>query len=171
MNIQDCFYLGKIVSKFSFKGEILLKLDSDEIDFKKIKTIFLDINGTIVPHSIDNIKLHKSSLLRIKFEDIDSEEKANKILKIKTYLPIKDLPKLNGNKFYYHEIINFTVLDLSLGNIGKVKEVNDKTLQPIIIVDNGISEVMIPLVDDFLIEVNRVKKTLTFDLPNGLTTL
>ena len=171
MNIQDCFYLGKIVSKFSFKGEILLKLDYDEIDFKKIKTIFLDINGTIVPHSIDNIKLHKSSLLRIKFEDIDSEEKANKILKIKTYLPIKDLPKLNGNKFYYHEIINFTVLDLSLGNIGKVKEVNDKTLQPIIIIDNGISEVMIPLVDDFLIEVNRVKKTLTFDLPNGLTTL
>ena len=72
MNIQDCFYLGKIVSKFSFKGELLLKLDSDEIDFKKLKTIFLDIDGTIVPHPIDNIKLHKSSLLRIKFENIDS---------------------------------------------------------------------------------------------------
>jgi 16S rRNA processing protein RimM len=98
MKKQDCFYLGKIVSKFSFKGEILLKLDSDEIDFKKLKTIFLDIDGTIVPYSIDNIKLHKSSLLRIRFENIDNEEKANKILKIKTYLPIKDLPKLNGNK-------------------------------------------------------------------------
>ena len=45
MNTQDCFYLGKIVSKFSFKGEILLKLESDEIDFKKMKTIFLDIDG------------------------------------------------------------------------------------------------------------------------------
>ena len=83
MKIQDCFYLGKIVSKFSFKGEILLKLDSDEIDFKKMKTIFLDIDSTIVPYSIDSIKLHKSSLLRIKFENIDSEEKANKILKTK----------------------------------------------------------------------------------------
>ena len=57
MNKQDYFYLGKIVSKFSFKGELLLKLDSDEIDFKKLKTIFLDIDGTIVPHSIDNIIL------------------------------------------------------------------------------------------------------------------
>ena len=171
MNKQDCFYLGKIVSKFSFKGEILLKLDSDEIDFKKLKTIFLDIDGTIVPYPIDNIKLHKSSLLRIRFENIDNEEKANKILKIKTYLPIKDLPELNGNKFYYHEIINFTALDLSLGNIGRVKEVNDQTSQPIIVLDNGTNEVMIPLVDDFLIEINRVKKTLTFDLPEGLTTL
>ena len=171
MNKQDYFYLGKIVSKFSFKGEILLKLDSDEIDFKKLKTIFLDIDGTIVPHSIDNIKLHKSSLLRIRFENIDNEEKANKIIKIKTYLPIKDLPKLNGNKFYYHEITNFMVLDLTLGEIGKVLKVNDQTSQPIIVVINNNSEIMIPLVDDFLIDINRDKKTLTFNLPEGLTTL
>ena len=172
MKKQDCFYLGKIVSKFSFKGEILLKLDSDEIDFKKLKTIFLEIDGTIVPYPIDNIKLHKSSLLRIRFENIDNEEKANKILKIKTYLPIKDLPELNGNKFYYHEIINFTLLDLSLGKIGKVIKVNDQTSQPIIVVsNNNANEIMIPLVDDFMIEINRAEKTLTFDLPDGLTTL
>ena len=171
MNKQDCFYLGKIVSKFSFKGEILLKLDSDEIDFKKLKTIFLEIDGAIVPYSIDNIKLHKSSLLRIRFENINNEEKENKIIKIKTYLPIKDLPKLNGNKFYYHEITNFMVLDLTLGEIGKVLKVNDQTSQPIIVVINNNSEIMIPLVDDFLIDINRDKKTLTFNLPEGLTTL
>ena len=171
MNKQDCFYLGKIVSKFSFKGEVLLKLDSDEIDFKKLKTIFLEIDGAIIPYSIDNIKLHKSSLLRIRFENIDNEEKANKIIKIKTYLPIKDLPKLNGNKFYYHEITNFMVIDLTLGEIGKVLKVNDQTSQPIIVVINNNSEIMIPLVDDFLIDINRDKKTLTFNLPEGLTTL
>ena len=66
---------------------------------------------------------------------------------------------------------NFTVLDLSLGNIGKVKEVNDQTSQPIIVVNDGLNETMIPLVDDFLIQINRDKKTLTFDLPEGLTTL
>jgi 16S rRNA processing protein RimM len=49
--------------------------------------------------------------------------------------------------------------------------VNDQTSQPIIVVNDGLNETMIPLVDDFLIQINRDKKTLTFDLPEGLTTL
>ena len=39
------------------------------------------------------------------------------------------------------------------------------------VVINNNSEIMIPLVDDFLIDINRDKKTLTFNLPEGLTTL
>ena len=75
MNKQDYFYLGTIVSKFSFKGELLIKIDSDEIDFKKIKTIFLETEGTLVPFSIQNVRFHKSSLLRIKLDIVDNEDK------------------------------------------------------------------------------------------------
>mgnify|MGYP000141175540 CR=1 FL=1 len=41
----------------------------------------------------------------------------------------------------------------------------------VIVVNDGLNETMIPLVDDFLIQINRDKKTLTFDLQEGLTTL
>tara|TARA_X000000368_G_C22805144_1_gene612115 strand:+ start:75 stop:590 length:516 start_codon:yes stop_codon:yes gene_type:complete len=169
MNKQDCYYLGTIVSKFSFKGELLLKLDSDEIDYKKIRTIFIENEGSLVPFEIKKVLLHKSSLLRLKVENIDNEEKAIKILRSEVYLPLKDLPKLNGNKFYFHEIINFKVVDNNLGDIGTVINVNDQTSQPVLIVSKNNKEIMIPLVDEFLSEIKRKEKKIIFNLPEGLT--
>ena len=147
MKKQDCYYLGKIVSKFSFKGEILLKLDVDEVNSIDFKSIFIE------------------------FENIDSEKRANEILKKKAFLPLKDLPNLEGNKFYYHEIIGFKVFDKKTGEIGKVVEINDQTSQTIIIISNGNKKIMVPLVDEFLIDLNKKSKIITFNLPEGLIDL
>ena len=107
----------------------------------------------------------------IRDSNIDCEEKANKILKKEAFLPLKDLPKLEGNKFYYHEIIGFKVVDKKTGEIGKVVEINDQTSQTIIIINNGDKKIMIPLVDEFLIDLNKKNKKITFNLPEGLIDL
>jgi len=172
MKKQDCYYLGKIVSKFSFKGEILLKLDVDRNSSLKFKSIFIEIDKILVPFSILKMSLHKTSLLKIKFEGIDNEKLADSLLKKEAFLPIKDLPKLEGQKFYYHEITGFKAEDLKYGKIGIIEGVNDQTSQPLVLVkgiDNN--QIMIPLVDDFLVEVSRDKKKIIFNLPEGLINL
>lgn len=172
MKKQDCYYLGKIVSKFSFKGEILLKLDVDRNSSLKFKSIFIEIDKILVPFSILKMSLHKTSLLKIKFEGIDNEKLADSLLKKEAFLPLKDLPKLEGQKFYYHEITGFKAEDLKYGKIGIIEGVNDQTSQPLVLVkgiDNN--QIMIPLVDDFLVEVSRDKKKIIFNLPEGLINL
>ena len=169
MQKEDCFYLGKIVKKYSFKGELLVKLDTDDPGiYTKMESVFIDKNKSLIPFFIERSSLHKSTLLRVKFEDIDSEEDADKLLKSELYLPLEFLPQLTGNKFYYHEIVGFEAEDLSFGLVGIVKGVNDTTNQAILEIDRNGSEILIPLIDDFIKSVDREQKKIILEVPEGL---
>lgn len=169
MQKEDCFYLGKIVKKYSFKGELLVKLDTDDPSiYTKMESVFIDKNKSLIPFFIERSSLHKSTLLRVKFEDIDSEEDADKLLKSELYLPLEFLPQLTGNKFYYHEIFGFEAEDLSFGLIGIIKGVNDSTNQAILEIDRNGSEILIPLIDDFIKSVDREQKKIILAVPEGL---
>ena len=169
MQKEDCFYLGKIVKKYSFKGELLVKLDTDDPSiYTKMESVFIDKNKNLIPFFIERSSLHKSTLLRVKFEDIDNEEDADKLLKSELYLPLEFLPQLTGNKFYYHEIFGFEAEDLSFGLIGIIKGVNDSTNQAILEIDRNGSEILIPLIDDFIKSVDRAQKKIILEVPEGL---
>lgn len=172
MRIEDCFYLGKIVKKYSFKGELLAKLDTDQPDlYEDLDAVFIKLGRDFIPFFIEKSSLHKSDLLRLKFEDISTEEDADQLLKSELYLPLEFLPKLEGNKFYYHEIIGFTVEDASFGTVGKITGVNDTTSQPLLEVMRDTTEILIPINDAIIKKLDRKNKTMYVEAPEGLIDL
>ncbi|MFD2563110.1 ribosome maturation factor RimM [Aquimarina rubra] len=172
MKKEDCFYLGKIVSKFSFKGEVLIKLDTDEPEsYVKMESVFINYNKNLVPFFIERSSLHKSDLLRVKFEDVDSEEDADDLMKAEIYLPLDLLPKLEGDKFYFHEVIGFKIVDRTFGEVGIIKHINDSTAQALFEIDRDGIEILIPMNDEFIDKVDREAKTVFVDTPEGLIDL
>lgn len=172
MRKEECFYLGKIAKKFSFKGEVLIYLDSDEPEqYDKMESVFVEFNKNLVPFFIENSSIHKGDFLRVKFEDVDSEQDADELIGCHIYLPLSMLPKLEGNKFYFHEVIGFEVIDERLGNIGKIVSINDSTAQPLFEIDFQGKEILIPMIDHFIIEVNRKGKKILLKTPEGLVDL
>jgi 16S rRNA processing protein RimM len=169
---EDCFYLGKIVSKYSFKGELLIKLDTDEPDlYDNLDAIFIDLRGNLVPFFAESSQLHKSNLLRIKFEDVDTEEDADALIKTDLYLPLDLLPKLEGDKFYFHEVIGFAIIDSNYGDVGILKGINDSTAQALFEIDKDGIEILIPMNDEFIVKVDRKNKTIEVKTPEGLIDL
>jgi 16S rRNA processing protein RimM len=169
MRKEDCFYLGKIAKKFSFKGEVLIYLDTDEPEeYQDMESVFVEFNNNLVPYFILNSSLHKNDFLRVKFEDVDSEEEADAIMGNAIYLPLKMLPKLTGNKFYYHEVIGFEIEDKRLGVFGIIQSINDSSAQPLFEVLNGTIEILVPMIDQFLVKIDRDNKKVIMDLPEGL---
>lgn len=172
MQKEDCFYLGKIVKKYSFKGEVLAKLDTDEPDiYENLDAVFLELRNNLVPFFVESSQLHKSELLRIKFEDVDTEADADAIMKSHLYLPLDLLPKLEGDKFYFHEVIGFTVKDKNFGKVGTIKNINDSTAQALFEIDRDGVEILIPMNDEFIEKVDRGNKTIIVETPEGLIDL
>lgn len=172
MNKKDCFFVGKIVKKYSFKGELLVKLDTDEPEiYENMESVFVELRNNLVPFFIESSQLHKSELLRIKFEDVDTEMDADALLKCDLYLPLEFLPKLEDDKFYFHEIIGFTVEDVNFGKVGVVKSINDSTAQALFEIDRDGIEILIPMNDAFIKKVDKKKKVITVDTPDGLIEL
>ena len=164
--------LGKIVRKHSFRGEVVAKLDTDEPElYKEMESVYVEIGSNLVPFFIEKSSLHKGNQLRVQFEDVYSEEEADSILKCGIYLPMDLLPKLSGNKFYFHEVIGFTVVDANFGEVGTIVHINDKAAQPLFEIDREGKEIFIPMIDDFIKKVDRENKTIQVETPGGLIEL
>lgn len=172
MRKEDCFYLGKIVRKHSFKGEVVAKLDTDEPElYSKLESVFIALGNDLVPFFIESSLLQKGNQLRIQFEDVYNEEDAEAILGAELHLPLEFLPKLTGNKFYFHEIIGFSIEDTEKGVFGKIVGVNDTTAQPLFVVDSNGIEILIPMIDDFIVKVDRENENILVQTPEGLIDL
>jgi len=172
MRKEDCFYLGKIVSKYSFKGEVLVKLDTDDPEiYEKMESVFISLGNNLIPFFIDRCRLHKSNLLRIDFEEVKTESDADRIMGSALYLPMTMLPKLTGDKFYFHEIIGFTMMDAVHGDIGIIQSVNDTTAQALFEVLKGEKQLLIPLNDEIITKVDRENKVIEVNTPEGLVDL
>ena len=172
MEIKNCYYLGKITKKHSFKGELILNLDTDEPEiYENLQSIFININGKLIPYFIEKSILQKKLTLRIKFEDINSEQEASSIINKAVYLPLENLPKLQGKKFYYHEIIGYNVVDSNYGDIGLIIKVDDTSSQSIFIIKNKGGEILIPINDNIIETINRENKSVYISAPNGLIDL
>jgi 16S rRNA processing protein RimM len=171
MNIKDCFNLGHITKASGFKGELVFYIDADEPSrYGRLDAVFIELNGQLVPFFIERMQLRGGNAV-VKLEGVDTAERAAELVKAQLWLPLTALPKLKGKKFYFHEVIDFAVIDKQHGNIGIVEKVLDFPQQKILQVKNGDKEILIPVLEHIVKKVDRAAKTIEVEAPEGLIEL
>lgn len=168
MKAADCFYLGSITKPFGYKGEVDIFLDVDAPeDYARLESVFVELKGQLIPYFIEHIRLKNHHAI-VKFQDVVSEFVPS-LIGAKLYLPLTLLPKLSGNKFYFHEVIGFSMTDLERGEIGILENIMDHGQQSIFQIKHPSGkEILIPVIDEFLVEVNREKRFISLKAPDGL---
>lgn len=170
MTKEECFQLGKITKPWGVKGQVVLFLDVDTPDdYAELDSAFVEVKGNLVPYffQIDNINGNKAVAT---FEELTPDE-AHALVGSDLYLPLDLLPKLTGNKFYFHEVRGFRIVDALHGDIGVLQQVIEYPAQPLFQIMNGDTEILIPVIDQVIDKVDRENKTIFITAPNGLIEL
>jgi 16S rRNA processing protein RimM len=172
MNKADCFNLGYVAKLHGFKGEVSLFLDvTNPDDYQTLDVVFIEINGQLSPFFVESFKLKTKGFAAVKFEGVHSENDARLLLRKNVFLPAQILPKLSGTHFYDHEVVGFTVTDVNFGEVGKLQSVVDLTVNPLIQIMKDEKEVLIPLIEGLVVELDRNNKVMTIKAPEGLIEL
>lgn len=168
MTKDKCFYVGKIVKTHGIKGEVTLRIDNEDFDeIEELDYFLLEINDKLIPFFIENITFHSNKSF-VLFQDLKTLEAASQLVGVTAYLPLELLPERSGNDFYSYEVVDFIVVDEEKGELGKVQEIIEYPTQSLIQVIKEGKEILIPIHEDILKDVNREEKKIYIKAPVGL---
>ncbi len=169
MEKKEFYYLGKILKTFGNKGQLMVHLEVDEPEkYLNIESVYLDIYGERIPFFITAVELKSKNSAVFSFADVDSSDVAEEYIGKEMFLPLSSLPQLTGKQFYFHEVEGYTVVDKHFGELGTLLTILDIHHQALFQIKSGEKEVLIPVVDEVIINIDREKKVLTIEAPEGL---
>ena len=169
MKKTDCFQLGYIAKLHGFKGEVSLFLDVTEPErYASLDALYIDINDQLIPFFIERIKLKNKGFAAVLLEGVVTEDAARELLRKSVYLPSEILVDLDDKHFYDHEVIGFSVEDVNHGRIGIIQDVIDLAANPLLQIIEGEREILVPLLPGLVKNVDRTKKALLIEAPEGL---
>jgi len=152
-------------------GELLFTFDDDIFDQVEADYIVCLMDGILVPFFFESYRFRSDSTALIKLEGIDTEQQARRMTNVEVYFPKEHAEKLEDNELTWNYFVGFLIKDINKGEIGKVTDVDDSTINTLFVVDHKGTEVLIPAQEDFMVELNRKKKVITMHLPEGLLEL
>lgn len=166
--------IGRFNKPHGIKGEISASLDID-IDIADVKCIVLEVDGIFVPFFIESVRPKTSETVLLTIDGIDNELKAKEFANKKIYILNADLPETddedddNDEGFYASDLIGYKVIDREHGDIGEITDINDATDNVLFIITTPQGdELLIPVADEFIEEIDSETHTLHTDIPSEL---
>ena len=160
--------IGRLVATFGYKGELVLHHGlGGKSELKGVKVLFVDIQrGNPLPYFLTFSNPKSSDETWVKLEGIDTKEAASKLLQKQVRLSDEDFNRLVKPNSVI-ALIGYEIVERN-EVIGKVSEIIEQPHQVLCSVMVGEKEVLIPLNEATLEKIDRKKRQVFVNLPEGL---
>lgn len=168
---DEIFPIGQINKPHGLNGEMAFTTQSTILQEVDVPFVILEPEGLFVPFYIESVRMNTDTTGMIKLERIDSEEQAREFIGQTIYLQNMFLDEMDETEFEVDYFVGFEIIESAKGNIGKITAVDDSTVNMLFIVEHDGEEILIPVADEFITEIDHKKRRIYFRLPEGLLDL
>ncbi len=165
---EEVYKIGRLGKSHGVRGEISFLFDDDVFDRVDADYLILDIDGILVPFFIEEYRFRSDTTALMKFEGIDSQERARELTGCDVYFP-RNLVASDDDSISWSAIVGFNIIDASTNkSIGRIASIDDSTLNILFCLEDGH---LIPASEDLITQIDQQARTITMHLPAGLLDL
>jgi 16S rRNA processing protein RimM len=168
MTRDECILLGSITKTHGVRGELILR--TGKVSFEPEQnwgTVFLEIDGILVPFSISALANMRERDWLISFYEVTDKNKAESITGLKVWVS-RDLIDEGTDELFYDQLAGFTLTDKISGKSGTIIEYLDIPGNPVFDVNIEGENHLIPAQEEFIVEFDVENRFILMNLPSGL---
>lgn len=166
--MKNYFNIGKLVATFGVKGELILKHSlGKKTSLSGLETIFIEEKkDELLPYFLESTRIKTESEIYLKLEGISVKEQAQRLVQKQIWLTADDFHKYAGRSAPI-SLLGYHVLHQG-EDLGEILEVIEQPHQLLCRIELNGKEVLLPVHTETLQKVDKNKKQVILDLPEGL---
>ena len=164
---EEVYRIGRLGKAHGVKGEVSFQFDDDIFDRVDCDYLVLDVDGILVPFFMEEYRFKSDSNAIVKFEDVDTQQRASELTGCDVYFPRSLAEEDNAPSLSM--LVGFDLVETSDGRtIGRIAAIDDTTANLLFELEDGR---LIPANDDLIRDIDTKRKTIKMEIPEGLLEL
>ena len=162
-------YIGHVAKTHGLNGHFSIKIDMPDDLCQLLDTLKkIYVSNKFDPLLITKAQLNNQIFLRVKTQNINTRDTAKSILRQSIYIKKGEHPSIDKKWHEKNELLNFKIFDKQKGDIGFIQEIDFNRPQPIFIIKNNKRTILMPFVNELIVNIDQKSKIINVDLPENL---
>ncbi len=162
---QELIHIGRIQRTHGTSGELQCRMQNTLWEDNDATFIVLNVDEIFVPFRVTDWRTKGSEDVLLCLQGVNSEQRALRFIGCEAYMLRSDLPEGTDEHPDLASLTGYTLCDINKGAIGKITAIDTSTLNTLVQLDNG---ALLPLHEDFVVEVDAGARKITIRTPEGL---
>ena len=165
---EDVYKIGRLGKTHGVRGEISFLFDDDVFDRTDADYLILRVDGILVPFFIEEYRFKSDANAIVKFDGIDTQERARELTGCDVYFP-RSLAEGDEGDISWSILVGFDILEAQSGKVvGRIAAIDDATMNILFELEDGR---LVPASEDLITAIDQEVRTITMHIPEGLLEL